>query len=573
MNSIREDNGTPSETSGRLPVVLTLVVGVFLSLATFYAARQQEWQSIEQDFRRVAADRQTMVQNAVKSLMSGTRGIRGYYTGLGRMTQKDFSDFTYHPEETAAPTNNGGDVLWYTGMRAIAWAPLVREADRDRFEREQVKADGHPGFRIDTGGRPIAYNQLFPICFVEPPDYEGFSRGYEIYSDLHYYDVLRQAIGETQTFITGRKQIGRDRYVVELVTPVFQREEGFRSSLKSTREPAGVSISVVDMTELMEFTLMGSDTSDPGIHTWVLDMAATEDESELFHRQARDDDGVVLDVENDLILKTDFLAGLRMWQVADAASPMFVSSRRTFQPWMLGGVLLVGTFILVGFLNSTTEKNRQVAELAGELQKSHGALEIRVEERTAALATATDELQQSHDQMEIRVQEATSELQDSHDKMEQRVEERTADLARASDEIMKQNEAIMDMSTPVIQLWQGIVLMPLIGMLDTTRATQMSDRALEAIVESQSKVLIIDVTGVPVIDTSVARHILTVVDASRILGAEVIITGFSPEAAQTLAQLRVDFKTLQTRGSLRAGIAVALRMVGMEVSDRSARRA
>ncbi len=131
--------------------------------------------------------------------------------------------------------------------------------------------------------------------------------------------------------------------------------------------------------------------------------------------------------------------------------------------------------------------------------------------------------------------------------------------------IREQNEAIMEMSTPVIRLWRKVILMPLIGVVDTKRTQMMIDSLLHAIVNSESTVAILDVTGVPVIDTSVARHLLRAIDSARILGAEVVVTGFSPEAAQTLAQLGVDLSSMRTAGSLLRGVQEAIEMVGDEI--------
>ena len=137
--------------------------------------------------------------------------------------------------------------------------------------------------------------------------------------------------------------------------------------------------------------------------------------------------------------------------------------------------------------------------------------------------------------------------------------------------MQEQNQAMMEMSTPVITLWDEIVMLPLVGTIDDDRAMQMTERLLEAIVGYEARVAILDVTGVAVIDTSVARNLLKAVDAASMLGAKVVVTGFSPSAAQTLAQLGVDFASLMTQGSLRAGIAQAFGLVGQRVAEAAAR--
>ena len=134
--------------------------------------------------------------------------------------------------------------------------------------------------------------------------------------------------------------------------------------------------------------------------------------------------------------------------------------------------------------------------------------------------------------------------------------------------LQEQNQAMMEMSTPVITLWDEIVMLPLVGTIDDDRAMQMTERLLEAIVGYEARVAILDVTGVAVIDTSVARNLLKAVDAASMLGARVVVTGFSPSAAQTLAQLGVDFSSLMTQGSLRAGIAQAFALVGQHIVDK-----
>ena len=145
--------------------------------------------------------------------------------------------------------------------------------------------------------------------------------------------------------------------------------------------------------------------------------------------------------------------------------------------------------------------------------------------------------------------------------------EQAAELENAFDAIEQQNRQMMEMSTPVIRAWDGLILLPLIGVIDTARASQMLERMLAAVVESDARVAVLDVTGVPVIDTSVARHLLQTVDSAKILGCEVVLTGIRPDAAQTLAQLGVDFSAMRTRGSLKAGMQEALSLIGMKINE------
>lgn len=143
------------------------------------------------------------------------------------------------------------------------------------------------------------------------------------------------------------------------------------------------------------------------------------------------------------------------------------------------------------------------------------------------------------------------------------------ELRRTQEELLAQQaRAIQELSTPVIQIWEGIVVLPLIGTIDTARAKGILDNLLEAIVETKAEVAIMDITGVSVVDTAVAGHLLETVDAARLLGTETILTGVSPSNAQTMVRLGVDVSRVVTKGSLLAGLRHAFEMTGKRVVDR-----
>jgi len=140
-------------------------------------------------------------------------------------------------------------------------------------------------------------------------------------------------------------------------------------------------------------------------------------------------------------------------------------------------------------------------------------------------------------------------------------------VATREEVIRSQAQSLLDMSTPVITLWDSILLLPLVGIVDSVRAVQVAERLLEAIGHTEAEVTLIDVTGVPVMDTSVARHLLRTVAAAEMLGTKVILTGISPSTALTMVKLGIDLSAVPTRGSLKAGVVLALRMTGRQLSD------
>ena len=133
------------------------------------------------------------------------------------------------------------------------------------------------------------------------------------------------------------------------------------------------------------------------------------------------------------------------------------------------------------------------------------------------------------------------------------------------DTIAQQRATISELQTPVIQVWEGILALPIVGMVDTARAQDMTEALLERIVATGSEIVLLDITGVPVVDTAVARHLLETVAAARLLGADVLIVGLSSRTAMTLVQLGIDLSHVTTRATLAKGLEFAFRRLGLAV--------
>jgi rsbT co-antagonist protein RsbR len=145
----------------------------------------------------------------------------------------------------------------------------------------------------------------------------------------------------------------------------------------------------------------------------------------------------------------------------------------------------------------------------------------------------------------------------------------TRDLSErkaAEEKIRRQAQEILEMATvPVVQIWEGILLVPLIGTLDSTRTQQLMERLLQRLTETGSPVALLDITGVPAIDTQTAQHLIETIKAVRYVGADVVLTGVRPVIAQTLVHLGIDLSNVTTRSSLTAGIRVALSMLSLQI--------
>ena len=131
--------------------------------------------------------------------------------------------------------------------------------------------------------------------------------------------------------------------------------------------------------------------------------------------------------------------------------------------------------------------------------------------------------------------------------------------------IRRQTQDLMELSTPVVSLWDGILALPLIGALDSGRTQVVMEALLEKLVETRSRIAIIDITGVPTVDTQVAQHLLKTVAAARLMGAECIISGIRPQIAQTIVHLGVDLGDVTTKASLQSALAVALGKLNLTI--------
>lgn len=135
--------------------------------------------------------------------------------------------------------------------------------------------------------------------------------------------------------------------------------------------------------------------------------------------------------------------------------------------------------------------------------------------------------------------------------------------------IREQQESMLELSTPVVQLWKGVLAIPLIGSLDSNRTQVVMEALLQKIVETESDIAIIDITGVPTVDTMVAQHLLKTITAAKLMGAKCIISGIRPQIAQTIVHLGLDLGTLTTKANLADALKLALTRVGSDLGQRA----
>ena len=142
-----------------------------------------------------------------------------------------------------------------------------------------------------------------------------------------------------------------------------------------------------------------------------------------------------------------------------------------------------------------------------------------------------------------------------------------SDQKRLERKAQEQAEAILELSVPIVQIWEGVTLATVIGTLDTDRAQRLTEDLLTEIADSESEVALIDITGVPSIDTATAQHLIDTVNAVTLLGSDVIITGINPEIAQTLVHLGLSMNDTMTKSSLSEGLKLALDLLDKNITS------
>ncbi len=160
--------------------------------------------------------------------------------------------------------------------------------------------------------------------------------------------------------------------------------------------------------------------------------------------------------------------------------------------------------------------------------------------------------------IDLLINDLTDELR-KREKMQQELESKLSKIQEQQKTILQQQEDLLELSSPVSKVWDNILILPVIGTLDSQRTQVMMENLLQKIVETGCTISILDITGVPTVDTQVANHLLKTVTAARLLGAECIISGISPAIAQTIVHLGIDLSAIRTKATLQDAMIFAMK--------------
>ena len=335
--------------------------------------------------------------------------------------------------------------------------------------------------------------------------------------------------------------------------------ESDRSKLKRWREFSG-SIQLIAKT-FVSLTL----TERPAICDTLLALTCTQIETRRGAVLMPDEDGGGLTLMAGRDMPADDLLGSSepraLWQelldgkVARAITGEELEKRWPGVPDYLRGGLAavaidvrdrsVGLILVCDKLSGRPFEDREVFFLGGTAS-------------IAAIALADADMLRKQ-------QELAQELKESADRARRETADKAAameDLAEKMQIIERQQYAIQELSTPILQLWDDVVALPVIGVVDTRRSAEIMERLLSEIVARQSKYVILDITGVEVVDTRTADHFIKVIRASQLLGAQCIVTGIGPAVAQTLVDIGMDLSAISTMANLQQGLQECLRRMG-----------
>ncbi len=181
-----------------------------------------------------------------------------------------------------------------------------------------------------------------------------------------------------------------------------------------------------------------------------------------------------------------------------------------------------------------------------------GDLDLRIE------SVIEDDLTGVEQAINLLIDDLTHELKKSK-KMKEDLEDKLLKIQDQQKTILQQQEDLMELSSPVTKVWDNILILPVIGTLDSQRTQIMMENLLHKIVETGCTISILDITGVPTVDTQVANHLLKTVTSARLLGAECIISGISPAIAQTIVHLGIDLSSIRTKATLQDAMIFAMK--------------
>ncbi len=173
-------------------------------------------------------------------------------------------------------------------------------------------------------------------------------------------------------------------------------------------------------------------------------------------------------------------------------------------------------------------------------------------------AEAEDDLSGIEAAIDLLIDDLTDELK-QREKMQKEVEDKLSKIQEQQKTILQQQADLLELSSPVSKVWDNVLILPVIGTLDSQRTQVMMENLLEKIVETGCTISILDITGVPTVDTQVANHLLKTVTSARLLGAECIISGISPAIAQTIVHLGIDLSTIKTKATLQDAMIFAMK--------------